>query len=260
MKYDQKYSEFFSLLYLLFGSAVLNVLRGPGHFGTVVSKENSRSLYDPTMSKYDFAVPSVNHLKEVNYGYKRCINSGVISKSVNMCKTDPNKEFVISSHGMHVSQGSKGKIDGDVDLWEAEGIPNVHSAAKHLASDIKASEDLLQDTPKITVELRYLQLENVLQRMSHCCETIRKRLTRAYFLEKKIEKMHDSNPNKKDSYQWSLGRIYTLSTELENCINRALNINLDISKEMAHINTNLHCFSDSKFVQLYKQFLWITTK
>ena len=26
MKYDQKYSEFFSLLYLLFGSAVLNVL------------------------------------------------------------------------------------------------------------------------------------------------------------------------------------------------------------------------------------------
>ena len=140
------------------------------------------------MSKYNFAIPSVNHLKEVDYGYERHINSGVISKSVDMCKTNPNKEFVISFDGMHVSQGSKGKIDGDVDLWGAEGIPNVHSAAKHLASDIKASEDLLQDTPKITLELRYLQLENVLQRMSHHCETMRKRLTGAYFLEKKIEK------------------------------------------------------------------------
>ena len=156
MKYDQKYSEFFSLLYLLFGSAVLNVLHGPAQFGTVVSKENSRSLYDPTMLRCNFAIPSVNHLKEVVYGYERCINSGIISKSVNMCKTDPNKEFVLSCDGMHVSQGSKGKIDGDVDLWGAKGIPNVHSAAKHLASDIKSSQDLLQDTPKIMLELRYL--------------------------------------------------------------------------------------------------------
>ena len=65
--------------------------------------------------------------------------------------------------------------------------------------------------------------------------------------------MQDQNPNRKDSYQWSLGHIYTLSTELENCVNRALNINLDICKEMTHINRNLHCFSDSKFVQLHKQ-------
>ena len=50
---------------------------------------------------------------------------------------------------------------------------------------------------------------------------------------------------------WS--QTYTLSTELENCVNRALNINLDISKEMACINRNLHCFSDNKFVQIHKQ-------
>ena len=69
-------------------------------------------------------------------------------------KPDPNKEFVLPFDGMCVSQGSKGKTDGDVDLWGAEGIPNVHSVAKHLAADIKASQDLLQDTPKITLELQ----------------------------------------------------------------------------------------------------------
>ena len=51
MKYDPKYVEYFSLLYLLFGSSVLNVLRGPGHFGSVVTKENLRSKYDPAASK-----------------------------------------------------------------------------------------------------------------------------------------------------------------------------------------------------------------
>ena len=168
-------------------------------------------------------------------------------------KQIPTRNLYFLLMCMHVSQGSKGKIDADVDLWGAKGIPNVHCTAKHLAADIKASQDLLQDTPKITLELCYLQLENVLQRMFHHCKNMRKRLTGAYFLEKKIEKMQDSNPNKKDSYQWSLGHIYTLSTELENCVNRALNINLDICREMICINRNLHCFSDSKFVQLHKQ-------
>ena len=62
MKYNAKYAEFFSLLYLLFGSSILNVLQGPGHFGSVVSQENARSKYDPSVSKCNFAVSTVNRL------------------------------------------------------------------------------------------------------------------------------------------------------------------------------------------------------
>ena len=65
--------------------------------------------------------------------------------------------------------------------------------------------------------------------------------------------MRDNNPNRKDSYQWSLGHIYTISTELENCVNRAINVNLDVCKELARIQLNSNLLSDSRFVKLHKQ-------
>ena len=71
MRYDPKYTEYFSLLYLLFGSSVVNVLRGPAHFGSVVTKDNDRSKYDPAMAKCNFAVPTVNRLRQVNFGCEK---------------------------------------------------------------------------------------------------------------------------------------------------------------------------------------------
>ena len=55
--------------------------------------------------------------------------TGIISKTLEFCQ-DQDKEFVISFDRMRVSQGPKGKTDGDVDLRGAEVTPNVHSCAK----------------------------------------------------------------------------------------------------------------------------------
>ena len=65
--------------------------------------------------------------------------------------------------------------------------------------------------------------------------------------------MCDTNPNRKSAFQYSLGKIYTFSTELENCANRALHVNMDICKDMATINGCRQFCPDSKFVQLHKQ-------
>ena len=95
MKYGPKYAEFFSLLYLLFGSSILNILQGPGHFGSVVSQENARSKYDPAASKCNFAVPTVNRLRQIDFGYEKKIPPGTISKSIEICKSTPEKQFVL---------------------------------------------------------------------------------------------------------------------------------------------------------------------
>ena len=89
---------------------------------------------------------------------------------------------------MRVSQGSKGKTDGDVDLWGAEGYPTVYDAVQILDRDLHASTDIIPHVPVITLELKYWTLENVLLRMSCHCEHMRKRLTGAYFLEKNWRK------------------------------------------------------------------------
>ena len=166
MKYDPKYVEYFSLLYLLFGSSVLNVLRGPGHFGSVVIKENLRSKYDPAASKCNFAVPTVNQLRQVDFGFQKRTSPGIISKSIEICKSTPQKEFVVCFDGMRVSQGSKGKTDGDVDLWGAEGFPTLHTAVQMLERDLLVSNDVVKHVPKMTLELKYLKLEAVLLWMS----------------------------------------------------------------------------------------------
>ena len=301
MKYDAKYAEFFSLLYLLFRSSILNVLWGPGHFRSVVSQENTRSKCDPAVSKCNFAVPTVNRLWQIDFGYEKNTPRYYFQVNWNL-QINSTKKFICFD-GMRVPQGSKGKTDGDVDLLGAEGYPTVHNAVQILDRGLQASTDIITESklgllqysdarqwkrllmaplspcdvmschvelftfsqqcsqhclfiphvPEITLELKYLKLANVLLRMSHHCEHMRKRLTGAYFLEKKLEKMRDNNPNRKDSYQWSLGHIYTISTELENYVNRAINVNLDVCKELARIQLNSNLLSDSRFVKLHKQ-------
>lgn len=80
---------------------------------------------------------------------------------------------------------------------------------------------------------------------------MRKLLTGAYFLEKRLEKMCESNPNKKNSFKYSLGKIYTICTELENCVNRSVNANIDICLTLANINGNSARCLSSKHVKLH---------
>ena len=151
-----------------------------------------------------------------------------------------------------VPQGSKGKTDGDVDLLGA-GYPTVHNAVQILDRDLQASTDIIPHVPEITLELKYLKLANVLLRMSHHCEHMRKRLTGAYFLEKNWRKWGTTTPTEKIHINGLWGHIYTISTELENYVNRAINVNLDVCKELARIQLNSNLLSDSRFVKLHKQ-------
>ena len=58
--YDEEYVEFLALLNMLHASSVLNILRGPGHFGTVISGECEKGQFNPSTSKCNFPVPSHN--------------------------------------------------------------------------------------------------------------------------------------------------------------------------------------------------------
>ena len=65
--------------------------------------------------------------------------------------------------------------------------------------------------------------------------------------------MRDKNPNRKNAFQYALGKIYTISTEVENCVNRAINVNLDSCKLLAHLNGTVHLCSETKYVNMHLQ-------
>ena len=67
MKYDTGYVEFFSLFYMLFGASALNVLRGPGHFGSIVSQANWKSHYSGENAKCNISTPDVTILRKFEW-------------------------------------------------------------------------------------------------------------------------------------------------------------------------------------------------
>ena len=107
---------------------------------------------------------------------------------------------------MHVAEGSKKKSDGGVNLWGAEGNPLIKSSAQKLESDLSACNKLKKKLISFNLDCHYLHVENVLLRMSRRCEQMCKHLTGAYFVEKKLEKMKDNNPNRKKCFSICTGK------------------------------------------------------
>ena len=64
--------------------------------------------------------------------------------------------------------------------------------------------------------------ERTLLIMSQGCQQIRTQLLAEYALETRLQNMKLRNPDKKDSFQYSLGFIYHNTTELEHALKRTL--------------------------------------
>ena len=86
MHYDDEYVEFLALLNMLFGLSVLNIMREPGHFGTVLSGECERGQFNPSTSKCNFPVPSNNIIQRRGEGYSKKIEPGIIESALDICE------------------------------------------------------------------------------------------------------------------------------------------------------------------------------
>ena len=73
IQYDKEFVEFWSIINLLFGGSVTNVLWGPVHFGHVVSEKSTKNSYKPKNSECNFPLPSNHALKRMDTGYDRII-------------------------------------------------------------------------------------------------------------------------------------------------------------------------------------------
>ena len=102
MRYDKEYMEFMSLLYLLYGSSVLNVLQGSTHFGSVVSGMCTKSLYDPSTSHVNFPVPDVRTLRKLDTGFPKETDPGVLINTLDICeeKALAGSQFCLSFDGL----------------------------------------------------------------------------------------------------------------------------------------------------------------
>ena len=78
-------------------------------------------------------------------------------------------------------------------------------------------------------------------------------LTGEYFVEQKLEKMKDHNPDKVDRFDFHISHIFKNTTQIENCVSCILQLNVDICSILGQLNGSSCCVAENKCVKLHKQ-------
>ena len=121
---------------------------------------------------------------------------------------------------MKVAHGYKGKHDCDVDLWGCERLFPLNDIEKKMDEDLTAINQL-KCASRYGNTIEKLQVtERTLLIMSQGFQRMRTQLMAKYALETRLQNMKSRNPDKKDSFQYSLGFIYHNTTELEHALKR----------------------------------------
>ena len=256
MRYDEEYVEFLALLNILYGTSVLNILRGPAHFGTVIYGECDKGQFNPSTSKCNFPVPSHIVIQNRCDGYSKKIEPGIIQSSLNICEdlsTTLGKEFNLSFNGMLIAQGPKGISDGDVNLWGIKKPVSISKSQKHLEFELKLAEELEIWLTEDNIPMQRFKIMWLLFQVTKRLEQMRTRLSGDFLVEQQLEKMKERNPDRKGAFEHMLSLIFRNTTQIENCISRTLGTNMNICQLLADMRGSKCCVPDTKFVKLHKQ-------
>ena len=256
MRYDDEYVEFLALLNMLYGSSVLNILRGPAHFGTVISGECDKGQFNILTSKCNFPIPSHSVIHNRCEGYSKKIDLGIIQSSLEICEnlsSTHGKQFNLSLDGMLIAQGSKGVNDRAVNLWGIEKPVSISKSQKHLELELKLAEELEIQIMTENIPSQRYKIKWLLFRLTKRLEQMRTRLTGEFLIKQCLEKMRERNLNHKDAFKQMLSLIFHNTTQIENCVSRTLASNMEICKLLADMRVSKCCIHNTKFIQLHKQ-------
>ena len=130
IRFDTEYSDFWGIMKLLFGTSVINVLRGPAYFGKIVTDEVQRNKFDPSSAPCNFAILSSRTLHQFSTGYDKVMPLGMITHTLDVAEAESKygEQYTLMFNGKYVAEGFRGDRDGDVDLWGHETDVSVKEA------------------------------------------------------------------------------------------------------------------------------------
>ena len=79
----------------MFGSGIINALRGRGHFSQVTANKSKKNLYNPVDGEFNFAILSIPTLKKLDIGYPTEIPVGFIEQSLKLASEKSKKRCSI---------------------------------------------------------------------------------------------------------------------------------------------------------------------
>ena len=81
-------------------------------------------------------------------------------------------------------------------------------------------------------------------------------LTGEYFAEQKLDlklELKAQNLDKVDRFDFHISHIFKNTTQLENCVNHTLQLNVDICSILGQLNGSSCCIAEHKYLKLHQQ-------
>ena len=257
MSYDKEWLEFCQVLYHMFGGGVMHTLRGRAHFSHVTSQKNTKRIFKPYEGEFNFPVPSVPTLKKIDIGYSLDIPVGIIQHSMDLAeeRSKQGDEFILSFDGKLVSPGCKDKSTGDCDMWGREGPPNLRKALKTLEYTLKMAQHIDNDMKERSSDQHCGFLEHLLYTATCRLKRLRQRICGIFYLRKKLIANVGDNEELRYKYRRRMSTLNHNTAECESVVRRLLDINIQITKLLAHIrkNNDVHVASHVRHITLSEQ-------
>ena len=188
MTYDKEWLEFCQVMYHMFGGGVMNTLRGRAHFSHVTSSKSRKGYYKPVEGEFNFPIPSLPTLKNLDIGYPTDVPVGIIQHSLDLAaeRAKQGDKFILSFDGKLISPGCKGEDIGDCNMWGREGPPTLAKALSILQQTLKCAENIDVDMKNRPLTVHKEFIENLLVTSTRRIKRLRQQISGTFYLRKKL--------------------------------------------------------------------------
>ena len=237
MRYDRDCVEFFSLFNLIFGSSAINVLRGTGHFGSVVCNSTSKGKFEPSLGNFNFAIPSVNTLRKIASEYRKEVDVGFITQNIDIAQQQAKDgaQFVLSMDGKMVAQGCKNESDGDVDLWGRE-IPTLSQSVELLQLRTQCAAAIDFPSSPITKCEHTIGFRRLALHISRTLKQLYSRMKHSFFQRQKLNRLAKENPDNVTRYNTRMSFLHQNSSDCDSVFKQGIDLQEDVLKALRIIN------------------------
>lgn len=251
MRYDKQMTEFWNVMYLLFGNSALCVMRGSVHSFQVIMNETSRSRYSPDEGQCNFAVPSLSTIRRYDTGYSKRIEPGPIKASLDLVQkqADSGSQFTLSFDGKKCACGLKNETDGDVQLLGIEK-PNVKDQLKQFQQHLAQAEAMLEEKDIKNASQHALKIQKQICKVSKIVQKLHKRIEGQALLRKKLKKLAMRNSDCADRFRYAISFINATTHECQNLAERSLALNERLVRTLAKCKGLDTCVPPGKHVKL----------
>ena len=254
MTYDKEWLEFCQVMYHMFGGGVMNTLRGRAHFSHVTSSKSRKGYYKPVEGEFNFPIPSLPMLKNLDIGYPTDVPVEIIQHSLDLAaeRAKQGDEFILSFDGKLISPGCKGEDIGDCNMWGREGPPTLAKALIILQRTLKCAENIDVDMKNRPLTVHKEFIKNLLVTSTRRIKRLHQRISGTFYLRKKLIANVGDNQELQYKYRRRMSTLNHNTAECESVVRRLLEINLTLTELLAHMmkNSDVHVNPDIRHIDI----------